>query len=101
MTGGRFGLSRFQTECTKGVTQKGIVLPLRQHLLQRLSVHFYTYKTRLSFCCASEGCRHRTTPPSVHFLGCKSYLGVIVILITALEHGLSLRRRQWLMDIWP
>ena len=63
-----------------------------------------SYQTRLSFCCAREGCRHRTTPPSVRFLGRKRYLGVIVVLITALEHGLSPRRRKWLLeilDIWP
>jgi hypothetical protein len=63
-----------------------------------------SYKSRLSFCCADEGCRRRTTPPSVRFLGRKVYLGVIVILITALEHGLTAKRRQWLvetLDIWP
>jgi len=27
-----------------------------------------TYDIRLSFCCAVEGCRRRTTPPSVRFL---------------------------------
>ena len=63
-----------------------------------------SYDTRLSFCCADDNCRCRTTPPSVRFLGRKVYLGVIVILITALEHGLSPRRRQQLieqLDIWP
>ncbi|MEN8180844.1 MAG: hypothetical protein ABFS39_19810 [Pseudomonadota bacterium] len=63
-----------------------------------------SYKTRLSFCCAEEGCRRRSTPPSVRFLGRKVYLGVMVILITALEHGLSPKRQQWLietLDIWP
>ena len=56
------------------------------------------YETRLSFCCANEGCRRRTTPPSVRFLGRKVYLGVIIILITALKHGLSHQRRQQLFD---
>ncbi len=56
------------------------------------------YESRLSFCCAEEGCRRRTTPPSVRFLGRKVYLGVIVILITALNHGLSPKRRQQLFD---
>jgi len=63
-----------------------------------------TYQTRLSFCCAEEGCRRRTTPPSVRFLGRKVYLGVIVILITAMEHGLIPKRRKQLieqLDIWP
>lgn len=63
-----------------------------------------SYKTRLSFCCAEEDCRRRSTPPSVRFLGRKVYLGVMVILITALVHGLSPKRRQGLvetLDIWP
>jgi hypothetical protein len=62
------------------------------------------HQTRLSFCCAVEGCRRRSTPPSVRFLGRKVYFGAIVILVTALEYGLSPRRRQWLietLDIWP
>jgi hypothetical protein len=57
-----------------------------------------TYDYRLSFCCATEGCRRRTTPPSVRFLGRKVYLGVIVVLVSALAHGLSGRRRRQLID---
>jgi hypothetical protein len=56
------------------------------------------YESRFSFCCATEGCRHRTTPPSVRFLGRKVYLGVIVILMTALAHGLSTTRRLRLIE---
>jgi hypothetical protein len=57
-----------------------------------------SYQYRLSFCCASDDCRRRTTPPSVRFLGRKVYLGVIVVLISALEHGLSRQRRGQLID---
>ena len=63
-----------------------------------------TYQRRLSFCCAGEDCRRRITPPSVRFLGRKVYLGVIVVLVTALTHGLSLQRRSTLieqLDLWP
>lgn len=63
-----------------------------------------TYQSRLSFCCSSDCCRRRTTPPSVRFLGRKVYLGVIVILVCALGHGLSGKRRKQLieqLDIWP
>ena len=63
-----------------------------------------SYQWRFSFCCAEEGCRRRSTPPSVRFLGRKVYLSALVILVTALEHGLSPRRRQWLietLDLWP
>lgn len=56
------------------------------------------YESRLSFCCAEEDCRRRTTPPSVRFLGRKVYLGVVVILVTALNHGLTRQRRQQLFD---
>jgi hypothetical protein len=57
-----------------------------------------SYHTRLSFCCAEEGCRRRRTPPSVRFLGRKVYLAVIVVLITALHHGLTPRRRRQLIE---
>ena len=47
---------------------------------------------RLSFCCDRDGCRKRTTPPSVRFLGPKVYLGAIVILISAMRQGPTPRR---------
>jgi len=40
----------------------------------------------------------------VRFLGRKVYLGVIIVLISALEYGLSPKRRKQLveaLDIWP
>lgn len=58
-----------------------------------------SYSTRLSFCCAEDGCRRRTTPPSVRFLGRKVYLGVMVVLASAMRHGLSARRRQALIAV--
>jgi hypothetical protein len=50
------------------------------------------YAWRLSFCCAEEGCRRRVTPPSVRYLGRRVYLGVVVVLVAAMEQGLSLHR---------
>lgn len=50
------------------------------------------YDRRHSFCCAEDGCRKRTTPPSVRFLGPKVYLGAVVALVTALRHGANARR---------
>jgi hypothetical protein len=47
---------------------------------------------RLSFCCDRDGCRKRVTPRSVRFLGPKVYLGVIVILISAMRQGPTPRR---------
>jgi hypothetical protein len=61
-------------------------------------------ESRLSFCCATEGCRRRCTPPSVRFLGRKVYLGAIVVLVMAMEHGLSTKHRQQLieqLDLYP
>jgi len=56
------------------------------------------YGSRLSFCCSQDGCRRRHTPASVRFLGRKVYLGVIVVLLTALNHGLSEARRRRLIE---
>jgi hypothetical protein len=50
------------------------------------------YERRLSFCCAEEGCRRRRTPPSVRFLGRKVYLAAVVVLATAMQHGVTARR---------
>ena len=57
-----------------------------------------SYESRLSFCCSQDGCRRRHTPASVRFLGRKVYLGVIVVLLTALNHGLTEPRRRQLIE---
>jgi hypothetical protein len=54
---------------------------------------------RLSFCCAKEGCRGRTTPPSLRFLGPKVYLAGVVTVITAMRCGVSPARMQRLKDL--
>jgi hypothetical protein len=53
---------------------------------------------RDSFCCAQEGCRRRTTPESVRFLGQRVYAGFIVVLLTALQHGLTAERMRVLQE---
>lgn len=60
-----------------------------------------SYESRLSFCCNQDGCRRRCTPPSVRYLGRRVYLGVIVTLVCAIEHGLTTRRRQYLIERLP
>jgi hypothetical protein len=50
------------------------------------------YERRLSFCCARDRCRRRSTPPSVRFLGRRVYLSAVVVLVTALAAGLTGRR---------
>lgn len=38
------------------------------------------WSRRQSLCCAQEGCRRRSTPPSVRFLGRRVYAEVVVVL---------------------
>lgn len=45
------------------------------------------YDRRLSLCCSRDGCRRRTTPPSVRFLGRRVYLGAMLVLVSAMQHG--------------
>ena len=49
---------------------------------------------RFSFCCSADGCRRRTTSPSVRFLGRKRYLSVVVVLLGAMRHSLTQRRAE-------
>jgi hypothetical protein len=55
------------------------------------------YDWRHSFCCDREGCRRRTTPPSVRYLGRRVYLGAVVVLVTALQAGITPARAQRLV----
>ena len=59
-----------------------------------------TYDYRLSFCCDRDGCRKRTTPPSVRFLGRKIYLGAVVVLVAAMRQGPSPRRVRQLSELF-
>lgn len=74
---------------------------------------------RFSFCCAAEGCRRRTTSPSVRFFGRRLYPAVVVVLLCALAQGATPRRvsvlrkalgvdrrtlqrwRRWWREIFP
>ena len=51
------------------------------------------YDQRLSFCCASDLCRKRLTPPSFRFLGRKVYLGAVVVLVSAMRQGATAARQ--------
>ena len=44
---------------------------------------------RFSLCCSRDNCRHRVTPPSVRFLGRRVYCAAVVVLVTAMQHGLT------------
>jgi len=54
---------------------------------------------RFSFCCAADGCRTRETPSSLRFLGRKVYLGAMVVLIAAMQSGLSPARVKHLQEL--
>ncbi len=58
-----------------------------------------SYESRFSFCCAREGCRRRTTPPSVRYLGRRVYLGAVIVLVTAMQAGLTPIRTQRLQEL--
>lgn len=57
------------------------------------------YGQRFSFCCAADGCRKRTTPPSLRFLGRKVYLATVVTLISAMQHGVTAARLERLLGV--
>lgn len=50
------------------------------------------HSLRESFCCSQEGCRRRTTPPSVRFLGRKVFFSVVILLVPILRDGLTPER---------
>ena len=55
------------------------------------------WDVRLSFCCSR--CRRRCTPASVRLLGRRVYAGLIVVLVSAMLHGVSAERVQRLRKI--
>lgn len=55
----------------------------------------HEFQFRASFCCSREGCRRRTTPRSVRFLGRKVFIGAAVVL----RHGPTLARLSHLREL--
>ena len=56
------------------------------------------WSRRASFCCARDGCRRRSTPPSVRFLGRKVFFGLVVVLVPILREGLTPERFRRLQE---
>jgi hypothetical protein len=54
---------------------------------------------RASFCCDREGCRRRHTPRSVRFLGRRVYAGFVIVLVSAMMHGLKPARVQRIREV--
>jgi hypothetical protein len=59
-----------------------------------------SYAQRASYCCAIDGCRKRATPPSVRFLARRVYLGAVVVLASAMQHGVSASRAKRLNELF-
>ena len=57
------------------------------------------YCVRFSFCCSRDGCRHRTTPPSLRFVHRRIYLGAVVVLVSALRCGATPFRMEALKEL--
>lgn len=57
------------------------------------------FNWRHSFCCARDGCRRRHTPPSFRFLGRKVFMGAVVVLISAMRHGVTPKRMAQLREL--
>lgn len=57
------------------------------------------HEMRFSFCCGEEGCRKRTTPASVRFLGRRVYLGMVVLLGALFEGGVTAGRVRDLQEL--
>ena len=57
------------------------------------------HEIRESFCCCKEGCRKRATPTSVRFLGRRVYVSVAVVIVAAVEGGVTKRRVEQLQDL--
>ena len=51
---------------------------------------------RFSLCCAADGCRKRETPGSLRFLGRKVFFGAMVVLISAMQQGITPARAKQL-----
>ncbi|HSX81596.1 MAG TPA: hypothetical protein VLQ80_23910 [Candidatus Saccharimonadia bacterium] len=51
---------------------------------------------RYSFCCSQ--CRRRRTPESVRFMGRRFYAGLVVVLVSAMAHGLKPERVRRLRE---
>ena len=41
------------------------------------------FSKRISFCCDKEGCRRRSTPPSVRFFGRRVYIAALILVVCA------------------
>lgn len=57
------------------------------------------YTRRLSLCCRVDGCRSRTTPPSLRFLGRKVYFAALVVIASAIGRDTQLVGRGRVREV--
>ena len=94
-------LEKVDTDLTEAVRSKGCVLcggKLHRSDYDRKPRGGPQWDLRFSLCCAAEGCRRRHTPPSVRFMGRRVYAGLVVVLVSAMVHGLKPERVKWLRE---
>lgn len=66
------------------------------------------FSLRHSLCCGAEGCRRRTLPPSLRFLGRRVYVEAVVVLATMVSQLVSTLREavaltgvpEWTLRRW-
>lgn len=88
-------------DLTEEARSKGCLLcggPLHRSDYERKPRGGPQWDIRFSLCCAKEGCRKRNTPPSVRFLGRRVYAGLVVVLVSAMVHGLTPERVKSLRE---
>jgi len=88
-------LEKVDTDLTEEVRLRGCLLcsgRLHRSDYDRKPRGGPQWDVRFSLCCAREGCRRRHTPPSVRFMGRRVYAGLVVVLLSAMIHGLKPER---------
>jgi len=95
-------LEKVDADLTEGARLKGCLLcggKLHRSDYDRKPRGGPQWELRFSLCCAKEGCRRRHTPPSVRFMGRRVYAGLVVVLVSAMLHGLNPERVQRLREV--
>jgi len=87
-------LEKVDTELTEEARLKGCLCGGKLHRsdYRRKPRGGPQWDLRFSLCCDREGCRRRQTPPSVRFMGRRVYAGLVVVLVSAMVHGLKPER---------
>jgi hypothetical protein len=94
-------LEKVDTDLTEEARSKGCLLcgsKLHRSDYERKPRGGPQWDLRFSLCCSKEGCRRRHTPPSVRFMGRRVYAGLVVVLVSAMVHGLKPERVHCLRE---